>query len=258
MGRGDFSCIIMQVKNFSKSQLKFPLPYLLQLQRDSWSQLWDRDLRDLFQEMFPVRDYTNKQFELDFVDFVLGKPKYETGYKAKEEEDSFSAPLRLKFALKNLKTKEIKEQEVFLADFPLMMDNGVFIINGVERVVIPQLIRSAGIFFTVKNFKGKKYFGAKIIPSRGAWLEFSMDTSGFLGIKVNRQRKVAATTLLRVFGLVNTVDIKKAFKDIDTGETKYIEKTLSRDPATNEAEAFVEVYRKLRPGIWSARMRLRS
>jgi len=238
----------MQVKNFSKSQLKFPLPYLLQLQRDSWSQLWDRDLRDLFQEMFPVRDYTNKQFELDFVDFVLGKPKYETGYKAKEEEDSFSAPLRLKFALKNLKTKEIKEQEVFLADFPLMMDNGVFIINGVERVVIPQLIRSAGIFFTVKNFKGKKYFGAKIIPSRGAWLEFSTDTSGFLGIKVNRQRKVAATTLLRVFGLVNTVDIKKAFKDIDTGETKYIEKTLSRDPATNEAEAFVEVYRKLRPG----------
>ena len=238
----------MQVKNFSKSQLKFPLPYLLQLQRDSWSQLWDRDLRDLFQEMFPVRDYTNKQFELDFVDFVLGKPKYENGYKAKEEEDSFSAPLRLKFALKNLKTKEIKEQEVFLADFPLMMDNGVFIINGVERVVIPQLIRSAGIFFTVKNFKGKKYFGAKIIPSRGAWLEFSTDTSGFLGIKVNRQRKVAATTLLRVFGLVNTVDIKKAFKDIDTGETKYIEKTLSRDPATNEAEAFVEVYRKLRPG----------
>jgi len=182
------------------------------------------------------------------VDFILGKPKYQDGYQAKEEEASYSAPLRLRFALKNLKTKEIKEQEVFLADFPLMMDNGVFIINGVERVVIPQLIRSSGIFFTVKNFKGKRYFGAKIIPARGAWLEFSTDTSGFLGVKINRQRKVAASTLLRVFGLESTKEIKEAFKDIDKGEVKYLEKTLSRDPANNAGEAFVEVYRKLRPG----------
>ncbi len=238
----------MKVKNFSKSRLSFPLPYLLQLQKDGWEQLWEREMRELFQEMFPVRDYTGKQFELDFVDFYLGKPKYQDGYQAKEEEDSYTAPLRLKFALKNLKTKEIKEQEVFLADFPLMMDNGVFIINGVERVVIPQLIRSSGIFFTVKNFKGKRYFGAKIIPARGAWLEFSTDTSGFLGVKVNRQRKVAATTLLRVFGLEDTKEIKSHFKDVDKGEIKYIEKTLGRDPAQNAAEAFVEVYRKLRPG----------
>ena len=238
----------MKVKNFAKSQLSFPLPYLLQLQKNGWGQLWERDIKDLFQEMYPVRDYTGKQFELDFVDFILGKPKYQDGYQAKEEEDSYSAPLRLRFALKNLKTKEIKEQEVFLADFPLMMDNGVFIINGVERVVIPQLIRSSGIFFTVKNFKGKRYFGAKIIPARGAWLEFSTDTSGFLGVKINRQRKVAASTLLRVFGLESTKEIKEAFKDIDKGEVKYLEKTLSRDPANNAGEAFVEVYRKLRPG----------
>ncbi|MEK7172772.1 MAG: DNA-directed RNA polymerase subunit beta, partial [Patescibacteria group bacterium] len=238
----------MKVKNFAKSQLSFPLPYLLQLQNNGWEQLWERDMKDLFQEMYPVRDYTGKQFELDFVDFILGKPKYQDGYQAKEEEDSYSAPLRLRFALKNLKTKEIKEQEVFLADFPLMMDNGVFIINGVERVVIPQLIRSSGIFFTVKNFKGKRYFGAKIIPARGAWLEFSTDTSGFLGVKINRQRKVAASTLLRVFGLESTKEIKEAFKDIDKGEVKYLEKTLSRDPANNAGEAFVEVYRKLRPG----------
>ncbi|MDD5750184.1 MAG: DNA-directed RNA polymerase subunit beta [Candidatus Pacebacteria bacterium] len=238
----------MKVKNFSKSRLSFPLPYLLQLQKDGWEQLWERDMRELFQEMFPVRDYTGKQFELDFVDFYLGKSKYQDGYQAKEEEDSYSAPLRLKFALKNLKTKEIKEQEVFLADFPLMMDNGIFIINGVERVVIPQLIRSSGVFFTLKNFKGKRYFGAKMIPSRGAWLEFSTDTSGFLGVKVNRQRKVAATTLLRVFGLEDNKEIKNQFKDVDKGEVKYLEKTLSRDSASNAAEAFVEVYRKLRPG----------
>ena len=238
----------MKVKNFSKSSLSLPLPYLLQLQKDGWEQLWERDMKELFQEMFPVRDYTGKQFELDFVDYYLGKAKYQDGYQAKEEEDSHSASLRIKFVLKNLKTKEIKEQEVFLADFPLMMDNGIFIINGVERVVIPQLIRSSGIFFTLKNFKGKRYFGAKVIPARGAWLEFSTDTSGFLGVKVNRQRKVAATTLLRVFGLEDTKDIKQALKDVDKGEVKYIEKTLSRDPANNAAEAFVEVYRKLRPG----------
>ncbi|PIU16540.1 DNA-directed RNA polymerase subunit beta [bacterium (Candidatus Gribaldobacteria) CG08_land_8_20_14_0_20_39_15] len=238
----------MKVKDFSKSRLSFPLPYLLQLQKDGWGQLWERDIRELFQEMFPVRDYTGKQFELNFVDFYLGKPKYQDGYKAKEEEDSYTAPLRIKFALKNLKTKEIKEQEVFLVDFPLMMDNGVFIINGVERVVIPQLIRSSGVFFTLKNFKGKRYFGAKMIPSRGAWLEFSTDTSGFLGVKVNRQRKAAATTLLRVFGLEDSKDIKSQFQDIDKGEIRYLEKTLSRDPSKNANEAVVEIYHKLRPG----------
>jgi len=240
----------MKVKNFSKSKLSFHLPYLLQMQKDGWNQIWDRDLKEVFQEMFPIADYTGKQFELDFVGFSLGKAKYKDGYEAKENDDSFSSPLRVKFALKNLKTKEVKEQEVFLCDFPLMTENGIFIINGVERVVIPQLIRSSGVFFTLRNFRGVKYFGAKIIPTRGAWLEFSTDTSGFIGVKINRQRKVAATTLLRAFGLSETKEIQKAFKGIDVNakEDQYIEKTLSRDPAKDSAEAFVEIYRKLRPG----------
>ena len=238
----------MSVKSFSKSKLSFHLPYLLQMQKDGWNQIWDRDLKEVFSEMFPITDYTQKQFELNFVGFTLGKSKYKDGYEAKENNDSFTAPLRVKFALKNLKTKEVKEQEVFLCDFPLMTENGIFIINGVERVVIPQLIRSSGIFFTLRNFRGARYFGAKIIPTRGAWLEFSTDTSGFLGVKINRQRKVAATTLLRAFGLEDTKDILKEFKDIDVSDDKYIEKTLSRDPATNAVESFVEIYRKLRPG----------
>ncbi len=178
----------------------------------------------------------------------MEKPKYKSAYEAKENDDTFSAPLRLRLSLKNLKTGEIKEQEVFLADFPLMTETGTFVINGVERVVISQLIRSPGVFFTARSFQGRNLFGAKIIPTRGAWLEFETESSGFIGVKINRQRKVAMTTLLRAFGLESDEEIKKVFKEVDKGEIKYIEKTLSRDPASNGAEAFVEIYQKLRPG----------
>jgi DNA-directed RNA polymerase subunit beta len=238
----------MKTKSFSKSKLSFHLPPLLKLQKDSWQQFWERDLQELFQEIFPIRDYTGKQFELNFEGFRLEKPKYRSGDEAKENDDSFSAPLRVKLSLKNLKTGEIKEQEVFLADFPLMTQTGTFVINGVERVVISQLIRSPGVFFTARNFQGRNLFGAKIIPTRGAWLEFETDVSGFIGVKINRQRKVAATTLLRAFGLGDSEQIKKEFAEVDKGEIKFIEKTLSRDPANNQAEAFVEIYQKLRPG----------
>ncbi|OIO45676.1 MAG: DNA-directed RNA polymerase subunit beta [Parcubacteria group bacterium CG1_02_37_13] len=238
----------MQTKSFSKSKLSFHLPYLLKMQRDGWHQLWDREMKELFEEMFPIRDYTGKQFELGFAGFRLEKPKYKTAGEAKEEDDTFASPLRVKFTLKNLKTEEIKEQEVFLADFPLMTEYGIFIINGVERVVIPQLIRSSGVFFSERSFRGRGYFGAKIIPTRGAWLEFDTDTSGFLGIKINRQRKVAATTMLKAFGLWEADKIKKEFSDVNKGEVDYIEKTLSRDPAATKEDAFVEIYRKLRPG----------
>ncbi|MDD4989751.1 MAG: DNA-directed RNA polymerase subunit beta [Candidatus Pacebacteria bacterium] len=236
------------VKSFSKSKLSFHLPYLLKLQKDSWSQLWDKEIKELFEEMFPIRDYTGKQFELGFVGFKLEKPKYKNGDEARENDDTFDAPLRVRFSLKDLKTGEIKEQEVFLADFPLMTETGIFIINGVERVVIPQLIRSSGVFFTSRPFRSKNYFGAKIIPTRGAWLEFDTDASGFLGVKINRQRKVAATTLLRAFGLSEKSKIEKEFSAVDKGEIKYIEKTLSRDSATTPEEAFVEIYKKIRPG----------
>ena len=178
----------------------------------------------------------------------MEKPKYKSAYEAKENDDTFSAPLRLRLSLKNLKTGEIKEQEVFLADFPLMTEIGTFLINGVERAVISQLIRSPGVFFTARSFQGRNLFGAKIIPTRGAWLEFETESSGFIGVKINRQRKVAMTTLLRAFGLESDEEIKKVFKEVDKGEIKYIEKTLSRDPASNGAEAFIEIYQKLRPG----------
>ncbi len=238
----------MKTKSFSKSKLSFHLPYLLKLQKDSWQQFWQKDLQELFEETFPITDYTGKQFELGFRSFKLEKPKYKNGLGARENNDSFTAPIRIKFNLKNLKTGEIKEQEVFLTDFPLMTKNGTFVINGVERVVVSQLIRSPGSFFTSRVFQGRNFFGAKIIPTRGAWLEFETDTSGFIGVKINRQRKVALTTILRAFGLVLNSQIRKEFEDVDKGEIKFIQKTLLRDPSSNQAEAFVEIYKKLRPG----------
>jgi DNA-directed RNA polymerase subunit beta len=198
--------------------------------------------------MFPIYDYTKKQFEISFKDYKLGKPKYKDGLEARINNDSYEAPVRVNVVLHNLKTKEKKQQELFLADFPLMTEKGTFIVNGVERVVISQLIRSPGVFFTLKTSQGERCFGAKIIPSRGAWLEFETESSGFIGVRINRERKVAATTLLRAFGVKGDKEIKEIFSDIDHGEDGFIEKTLKRDISHNESEAFVEIYKKLRPG----------
>ena len=136
--------------------------------------------------------------------------------------------------LNNLKTKEQKEQEVFLTDIPLMTERGTFVINGVERVAISQLIRSPGAFFTATNQKGKQLFGAKIIPNRGAWLEIETEPAGTLASRIDRKRKAPATTLLRAFGVEKNEDIKKLFADVDTGEIAYIEETLKKDVNKNQ------------------------
>jgi len=238
----------MRIKNFSKADFSLPFPNLLTIQKDAWKRFWEQELKELFIETSPISDYTGKRLELWFFDFKLQEPKYKTGIEAREDNASFEAPLRIKTRLVNLKTKEIKEQEVFLCDFPLMTKRGTFIINGVERTAISQLIRSPGVFFTSQRIRGKEYFGAKIIPNRGAWLEFETDPSGYIGVKVDRRRKVAATALLRAFGVQGNEEIKKLFKDIDIGEKKYIEKTLSKDPTKNQEEALIEIYTRLRPG----------
>jgi DNA-directed RNA polymerase subunit beta len=238
----------MQTKSFGKAYVKLPLPYLLDIQKESWDSFWDKDLKELLSEVSPIRDYTKKELELWFTDFKLDEPKYKNDLEAKINNDSFEASLRVKVKLVNLKTKEIKEQEVFLADMPLMTERGTFIVNGVERVAIAQLIRSPGAFITAKSHAGKNYFGAKVIPNRGAWLEFETETSGFIGVKIDRKRKVAATTLLRAFGVETEQALRDIFKDIDTGEVKYIEETIKKDPIKSQADAVVEVYRRLRPG----------
>jgi len=238
-----------KVKNFTKAKVSLELPYLLSIQKDNWNLFWQRDLKELFQEVSPIRDYAKKELELWFLDYKLDEPKYKTDLEAKKNNDSYEAPLRAKTKLVNLKTKEIKEQEVFLCDFPLMTERGTFIVNGVERVTISQLIRSPGAFFTAQRTSGRNYFGAKLIPNRGAWLEFETDSSGAIGVKIDRRRKVMATTLLRVFGIDNDNSIKETFQDVESkGAINYIEETLKKDTTHNQAEAFVEVYQRLRPG----------
>jgi DNA-directed RNA polymerase subunit beta len=239
----------MQTKSFSKSKVSFHLPYLGTLQRDSWQWLLDNGMRELFSEVSPIRDYTKKEFELWFLDFKLDEPKYKNDLEAKLDNSSYEAALRAKTRLVNLKTKEVKEQEVFLSDFPLMTERGTFIVNGVERVAIAQLIRSPGVFFTSEHAAGRDYFGAKIIPNRGAWLEIETDASGFMGVKIDRKRRVAVTTILRAFGVANDQAIKELFSDVDKDvDIKFVDETLKRDSSHNQGEALVEIYQRLRPG----------
>ncbi|MDA1337275.1 MAG: DNA-directed RNA polymerase subunit beta [bacterium] len=236
-------------KNFTKTQVHFPLPYLLSVPQNSWNKFWATDFKELLQEVSPIRDHTKKEFELWFLDFKIGKANHASDLEAKENDDSYQAPLRVKVRLVNLKTKEQKEQEIFLADFPLMTARGTFIINGVERVAISQLIRSPGVFFTGQNVTAtKKIFGAKIIPNRGAWLEFETEASGFIGVRIDRKRKAPVTTLLRAFGMETEEAIRSAFGDVDTGEVSYITETLKKDITKGQGDGLMEIYRRLRPG----------
>ena len=249
----------MKIKHFGKSKISLPLPYLLSIQKANWEKFWREDLKELFQEISPIRDYAKKELELWFCDYNakgdmsdkvsyrLEESKYKNDLEAKQNNDSYEAPLRINIKLVNLKTKEIKEQEVFLTDFPLMTERGTFIVNGVERVAISQLIRSPGAFFTIQTIGDKNYFGAKIIPNRGAWLEFETESTGFIGVKIDRKRKISATTLLRAFGIDKDEAIKEKFQGVDVGEINYIDETIKREKSHEQAEALVEIYRVLRP-----------
>ncbi|MFH1894867.1 MAG: DNA-directed RNA polymerase subunit beta [Patescibacteria group bacterium] len=239
---------ILPEKNFGKAKVFLPLPYLLSLEKESWQWFWKKGLKELFQEVSPIRDYTGKELELWFLDYKLDEPKYKTDLEARLNNDSYEVALRVRTRLVNLKSKEIKEQEIFLTDFPIMTERGTFVVNGVERVAISQLIRSPGVFITAQPIAGKNHFGAKIIPNRGAWLEIETESSGFLGVKIDRKRKVAATTILRAFGIEDDAKIKELFKDVDKGSINHINETLKRDITHNQAEALVEIYSRLRPG----------
>jgi len=237
----------LKLKNFGKSKIQLTPPYFLEVQTNSWKCFWENDLKELFSEISPIRDYTKKEFELHFLNYKMEPPKYKTDIEAKENDDSYEGSLRINTKLINLKTKEVKEQEVFLCDLPIMTERGTFIINGVERVTISQLIRSPGVFFTNQKSQTGNQFGAKIIPNRGAWLEIETDSSGFIGVKVDRKRKVAVTTLLKAFGIGDNKKIKEIFKKVDI-DFKHIDATLSKDIANSQEDAWVEVYKRIRPG----------
>ena len=238
----------MKKKNFGIYSFKFPYPNLIKFQLDSYENFLQNSLRNLFREFSPVKDYAGKEFELYFEKFILKDPEM-TPMEAKSNNASYEAPL---FVLCNLKIKNTGDsikREVYFCDFPLITERGTFILNGVERILVYQLIRSPGVFFTINIFYGKKLAGAKIIPNRGAWLEFETDPLGVIWVKIDRKRRVPSTTLLRIFGLETNEDIKKAFeKSLEGGEIDYIEETLKKDLSRNKEEAMVEIYSHLRPG----------
>ncbi|MFZ5982030.1 MAG: DNA-directed RNA polymerase subunit beta, partial [Patescibacteria group bacterium] len=223
------------------------LPNLIEAQINSYNWFLEKGFRELLSEVNPITDFTGKDLELYFEDYYLDEPKYDE-VTSRNKNISYEAPLRCKVKLVVKKTGEIKEQEIYLGDFPLMTERGTFIINGVERVVVSQIIRSPGVFFTMNYQKGKRLFGAKIIPNRGAWLEIETDLDGAFFVKIDRKRKIALTSLLRAFGYSKDEEILKLFKDTDNGETRYIEETIKKDITKNQGEGYKEVYKRVRPG----------
>ena len=233
---------------FSKEDAILSTPDLISHQRESWRNMIDTGLSEIFNELNPIEDYTGQRLSLKFKKYEFHNPKTTKSY-AKENNITFEAPLHVQVELTNKVTGEVKEQEIYLGDYPWMTNQGTFIINGTERVIVSQLVRSEGVYFNAENYAGKKYYGAKIIPARGAWLEFETDPkTNVIYVKIDRRRKITATTLIRALAQISKDEVKEIFKDVDSGDIKYIKTTLERDSASGPNEALIEVYRRLRPG----------
>ncbi len=246
------------------------MPSLIQVQLDSFEWFKREGLRELFAEISPIEDFTNKNLKLEFIvpDEPFGEPKY-TDDQCRERDATYAAPLYVKARLTYKETGEIQEKDIFMGDFPLMTKVGTFIINGAERVVVSQLVRSPGVYYTADEdpTTGRSLFAAKLIPNRGAWLEFETSNKNLLSVKIDRKRKIPITTLLRAMGAIGDRDpgktdktpdlrtdegILKAFTMVDAQGNEYVSNfvttTLDKDPVKTPEEALLEVYRKLRPG----------
>lgn len=233
---------------FNPLKEAMPLPDLLRVQKDSYAWFFKEGIKELFDEVSPITDFTKRDLELSFLDYYLDEPKFDE-ITSKEKNVTYEAPLRVKIKLANGKTGKESTQEIYLGDFPIMTTRGTFIINGIERVVVSQIIRSAGVFFSSEFIRGRRYYGAKIIPNRGAWLEIETDQNGVLWVKIDRKRKVAITSLLRAFGWSSDEEILKLFTDVDTNQDhNYIKATLKKDISKNEADGLIEIYKRIRPG----------
>ncbi|MBU1151762.1 hypothetical protein KJ632_02950, partial [Patescibacteria group bacterium] len=223
------------------------IPSLIEIQTNSYKWLLDEGIRELLDEITPIQDFSGKKLELHFLEHSLGDIKYDAEI-AKNKNLTYEAPLKVHVQLVNKETGEIKEQDVFLGNVPLMTNRGTFIVNGIERVVVSQIVRSPGVFFST-NAAAPGMHNAKIIPKRGAWLEIETDKKGIITVKIDRKRKIPITSLLRVFGYKNDKDILNIFKDdILDIEHDYILNTLEKDGAKTVEEAYQNIYKKIRPG----------
>ncbi|MEX0629097.1 MAG: DNA-directed RNA polymerase subunit beta [Chloroflexota bacterium] len=237
-------------ENFSRIPEVLPLPNLIQTQIESFHWFVNTGLRELLDEITPISDFTSKNFDLHFRDYYFEDPKFNED-ECRTRDLTYSRPLRAEVDLLVKETEEVKSQTVFMGDFPWMTDQGTFIINGAERVVVSQLVRSPGVYYDVDEdaATGRLLYTAKLIPNRGAWLEFETSNRSVLSVKVDRKRKIPVTTLLRAVGLVDSQEMLRIFGAVDDNpEHPYVALTLEKDPTSTQEEALVEVYKKLRPG----------
>ncbi len=238
---------VLPKKYFSKFKKPMvPIPNLVKDQVESFNWLIEKGIKEVFDEFKAINDFSGKKFRFEFLSFEMEKPKYDE-YYAKEKKLSYEAPLKARVKLVNKTTGTEKEQEVFMTDFPMMTSHGTFIVSGIERVIVPQLARSFGVFFTEIESKGKLLFGAKIIPARGAWIEIETDVDKSLFVRIDRKRKFSVTSLLRAFGAETDSEMLDLFKG-NPDAKEYIEKSLAKDHAKTADESFVEIYRRLRDG----------
>ncbi len=247
-GRISYARIDKKVDGVSHE--KFEIPNLIELQLDSFAWFVEKGLRELFDEISPIKDFTGKVMELQFLDYEFGAPKY-SEEECRTKDLTFSKPLYINVELLIKETGEIQRQRVYMGDYPWMTDQGTFVINGAERVVVSQLVRSPGVYYseTEDPASGRMLFSAKVIPNRGAWLEFETNKLDQLWVKVDRKRKIAATTLLRAVGYEQNDEIAALFSSVDIDpEHPFIASTLDKDLTRTQAEALIEVYKKLRPG----------
>ena len=229
-------------RSFSKIRNTYELKDLLEIQTKSYQEFVTTGIKEVFEDLFPVENFSGT-LSLEFGDYHFDEPRFSIK-ECKDRETTYSAPLKVDVRLFNHETGEVKEQEIFLGDMPIMTDSGTFIINGAERVIVSQLVRSPSVYFNREIDKnGRELITSQIIPTRGTWLEFETDARDVLYVRIDRTRKVTLTTLLRAFGLSSDDDIKAMF-----GKNEYIENTIAKDSTRNTDEALIEIYEKLRPG----------
>jgi DNA-directed RNA polymerase subunit beta len=229
-------------RSYARIKEVLEVPNLIEIQKQSYQKFLDEGLREIFRDISPIQDFTGN-LVLEFIDYSLGEPKYSVE-ESKERDVTYAAPLRVKVRLLNKETGEVKEQEVFMGDFPLMTETGTFIINGAERVIVSQLVRSPSVYYSTKIDKnGKKTFSATVIPNRGAWLEFETDAKDIIYVRIDRTRKIPVTVLLRALGFGTNAEILDLL-----GDDEYIRNTLERDNTDSPEKALIEIYERLRPG----------
>ena len=230
-------------KSYARHTEPIDMPNLIEIQKNSYQWFLDEGLREVFRDMGSITDYTGN-LELSFIDYTLDEnPKYSV-MECKARDATFAAPLKVRMRLRNRETEEIKEQEIFMGDFPLMTASGTFVINGAERVIVSQVVRSPGMYFEARADKAEKeIYAATIIPYRGAWIEYETDLSDIYSVRIDKNRKLPVTSFIRALGVTTNAEILEMF-----GEDERLVATLDRDIAHHEDEALIEIYKRLRPG----------